>query len=217
MTIKFFPDMSGRIVFGGYPHEYDNNKIYDPNNLITIYTGSIGNIFLPWSLGFYSSYFIIDGNIEIEVQRYALCYLVFNFGLIKGTKKYKELILKYYFQELIDKNICQEKTENTIFDRKVSSINSNGTFTMFICDKTTFKGKYLYKFPSFKLKHQGFNYTFELIYKDLFLEIKNKYYFLMIFPEDDSSQWFFGIPFLKKYEFVFKLIFFIKLNIFLFS
>ena len=170
--------MEGRIVFGGYPHEYDNIKIYDPNNLITIYTGSVGNVILPWSLGFYSTYFIVDRNIEIEVQRYSLCYLVFNFGLIKSTQKYKELILKYYFQELIDKNICKiEKTEKTIFDRKASSINSNGIFNMFTCDKTTFKKKYLDKFPTFKLKHQGFNYTFELTYKDLFLEIKNKYYF----------------------------------------
>ena len=203
MIINFIEDGKGRLIFGGYPHEYENNTIYNLTDLIKINTGSIGNIFLPWSLSFISTYFINGENKEIIVQKYALCYIVFNFGLIKGTKKYKEFINKYYFQKLINKNICSiEKTEKTIFDRKASSINSNGIFTMFTCKKT-FKNNYIQKFPSFKLKHEGFNYTFELTYRDLFIEVNDIYYFLNIFTEDDSLQWIFGIPFLKKYEFVY--------------
>ena len=203
MTIKFLPNLKGHLIFGGYPHEYENNEIYNPNNLIKIYTGSKGNVFLPWSLGFYLAYFMIDNN-DIIIQKYVLCYLVFNFGLIKATEKYKEFILKYYFQELIDKNICKmEITDKTIFDGKASSINSNGIFTMFTCDKKLFKKNYINKFPSLKLFNQGFNYTFELTYKELFMEVNNKYYFLVIFSDDNSYHWIFGIPFLQKYEFVF--------------
>ena len=203
MTLKFMNNMEGKLIFGGYPHEYENNEIFDPNNLIKIYTGSIGNVLIPWSLSFNFASLVIDEK-EIIIQKYALCYLVFNFGLIKGTEKYKEYILNYYFQELIDKNICKmEKTDKTIFDRKASSINSNGIYSVFTCDKKDFKNNYIYKFPTLKLIHQGFNYTFELNYKDLFMEINNKYYFLVIFPGDDSYQWIFGIPFLQKYEFIF--------------
>jgi len=203
MIINFLEDGKGRIIFGGYPHEYDNNTIYDKNDLITINTGSIGNIFLPWSISFIRTYFITEEQKEILVQKYALCYIIFNFGLIKGTGSYKEFILEYFFQNLIDKKICKiGQTDKTIFDRKASSINSDGIFTMFTCDSKTFK-YYINKFPSFKLKHEGFNYTFELTYKDLFLEVNDIYYFLIIFPGDHSSQWIFGIPFLKKYEFVY--------------
>ena len=204
MYINFISNKDGTITFGGYPHDYLNNTIYDKNSLISINTGSIGNIFLPWSLSFIKTYFTTDKNEEILVQKYSLCYLVFNFGFIKGTQKYKEFILKYYFQDLIDKKVCKmEISEKTIYDRKASVINSNGIFTMFTCESKQFKKNYIHKFPTYKLKHDKFNYIFELTYKDLFEEINGIYYFLIIFPGDVQEQWIFGVPFLKKYEFVY--------------
>ena len=204
MTLQFLEDEKGYLILGGYPHEYEANSKYDSNNLVTINTGSKGNIILPWSVSFIRTYLKLDETNEILVQKYALCYLVFNFGLIKGTEKYKNLILQYFFQDLINKDICKmELTEKTIFDRKASSINSNGTFTMFICNKKLFTNNYIKKFPPFKLKHDTFGYIFELTYEDLFKEINDKYYFLIIFPEDHALQWIFGIPFLKKYQFIY--------------
>ena len=200
MTMKFTEEEKGILTFGGNK----NNSIHNSTQIISVYTESKRNVILPWSISFIRTYFMLENNKEILVQKYALCYLVFNFGLIKGTEKYKNFILINYFQELINKNICKmEITEKTIFDRKASSINCNGTYTIFTCDKELFKNNYIKKFPSFKLKHEGFNYTFELTYKDLFKEINNKYYFLIIFPGDESTFWIFGIPFLKKYEFIY--------------
>ena len=204
MTLQFLEEGKGYLILGGYPHEYETNSKYDPNNLVTINTGSKGNIILPWSISFIRTYLKLDETNEILVQKYVLCYLVFNFGLIKGTENYKNLILQYFFQELINKDICKmEQTQKTIFDRKASSINSNGIFTMFTCNKKLFNNNYIKKFPPFKLKHDTFGYIFELTYEDLFKEINDIYYFLIIFPEDQSLQWIFGIPFLKKYQFIY--------------
>ena len=195
MTIKYNDEDSGILTFGN-----SNNS----SNLVKVYTGTKGNIILPWSIRFNKIYFMAKDNKEILVQSYSLAYLVFNFGLIKGPEKYKNFILNNYFQELINQNICKmEITEKTSFDRKATPINNNGTFTIFTCDKEIFKKNYIQKFPSLKLKQDGFNFIFELTYKDLFKEINNKYYFLVIFPGDESSVWILGIPFLKKYEFVY--------------
>ena len=204
MTLQFLDDGKGYLILGGFPHEYETNSKYDSNNLVTINTGSKGNVILPWSLSFIRTYIKLGEANEILVQKYALCYLVFNFGLIKGTENYKNLILQYFFQDLINKNICKmEQTEKTIFDRKASSINSNGTFTMFTCNKKLASNNYIKSFPTFKLKHDNFGYIFELTYEDLFIEVNDKYYFLIIFPDDHALQWIFGIPFLKKYQFIY--------------
>ena len=204
MTLQFLEDGKGYLILGGYPHEYETNSKYDSNNLVTINTGSKGNLILPWSISFIRTYLKLDETNEILVQKYALCYLVFNFGLIKGTEKYKNIILQYFFQDLINKDICKmELTEKTIFDRKASSINSNGIFTMFTCNKKLYSNNYIKKFPPFKLKQDNFGYIFELTYEDLFKEINGRYYFLIIFPGDQSLQWIFGIPFFKKYQFIY--------------
>ena len=57
MIIDFLSDTSGQLIFGNFPHEYENNSIYDSKELITINTGSMGNVFLPWSLSFILSCF----------------------------------------------------------------------------------------------------------------------------------------------------------------
>ena len=74
---------------------------------------------------------------------------------------------------------------------------------MFTCNKKLYSNNYIKKFPPFKLKQDNFGYIFELTYEDLFKEINGRYYFLIIFPGDQSLQWIFGIPFFKKYQFIY--------------
>ena len=45
------------------------------------------------------------------------------------------------------------------------------------------------------------NYTFELTYKELFIELNGNYYFLV--TENSDETWSIGYPLLKKYQFVF--------------
>ena len=47
-----------------------------------------------------------------------------------------------------------------------------------------------------------------MIYQDLFFNIINYYYFMIIFPNNQTGKgidenWFIGLPFLKQYQFVF--------------
>ena len=67
--------------------------------------------------------------------------------------------------------------------------------------------KYYDKFPNLTFFVFDYNYNFNLTKEDLFVEINNKYYFLIIFQKtlfdhSDLAFWNLGLPFLQKYEFV---------------
>ena len=77
---------------------------------------------------------------------------------------------------------------------------------MFICDKKKVS-KYIKDFPSLYFVHLDYEYIFTMTYKDLFLDINNYYYFMIIFPNNQTGKsiqenWFVGLPFLKKYQFI---------------
>ena len=46
-------------------------------------------------------------------------------------------------------------------------------------------------------------YTFELNYEDLFVEKDGKFWFLIVFPTQRVSEWYFGTLFLRKYNLLF--------------
>jgi len=52
-----------------------------------------------------------------------------------------------------------------------------------------------------------YNFTFSLSDDDLFIEINNKFYFLVAFPENEDNiyyiQCFLGLPFYLKYRLTF--------------
>ena len=56
-------------------------------------------------------------------------------------------------------------------------------------------------FPKLYFENTELNYTFELDYKDLFIEMNGRYYFLV--TENSDESWSIGFPLLKKYKFVF--------------
>ena len=129
-----------------------------------------------------------------EDQYYAI--LNPRYGVIKGPYIFKKLIEKDFFNELKKKDIC-------------SIINENKKL-FYVC-KYEYKNEIKEKFPTLYFYHKDFNYTFELGYEDLFYEKNNKLYFLICFDTgmfgDDKfteiSEWIFGKPFLKKYQFSF--------------
>ena len=58
----------------------------------------------------------------------------------------------------------------------------------------------IYEFPSLYLFKEEFNFIFELNYKDLFKEIGDQYYFLIVYFPFSSTNFELGKPFLKKYQ-----------------
>ena len=126
---------------------------------------------------------IAEGEFEFTLQ------------LIIGSYSYKELIIKYYFKEFYDKNICRE--EEYKLDIHYSIIR---------CKKELFE-KHLKEFPNLFLNNRGLQNFFELSYEDLFISIGDNIYFLIIFRKEGLYQsnqtWKLGIPFLKRHQIIF--------------
>ena len=72
---------------------------------------------------------------------------------------------------------------------------------MIICD-SSFK-KYIKTFPTLYFLDREFSFTFNLDYNDLFIEIDNKIYFLILGKDMEETVWKLGKIFMKKYPFIF--------------
>ena len=72
---------------------------------------------------------------------------------------------------------------------------------MIVCN-VTIKND-LKKFPNLNLLYRQLNFTFSLDYNDLFMELDDKIYFLVIYTDIPLSIWNFGITLIKKYSFMF--------------
>ena len=137
--------------------------------------------------------------------------MVPNLGFIIGNSKYKKLLLEYYFNDLINNDVCQlEKTEITKYNKSYTFYGTNGIYEFFTCDKNKLineKNNYKKNFMPLLFDLPKYNYTFNLNDNDLFIEINNKYYFLVAFPENKNESFyipcFLGLPFYQKYRLVF--------------
>ena len=110
----------------------------------------------------------------------------------KFNSKYFKSITENYFQTYYDKNICKyEYLEE---------------YLTFYCEKSKgFSIDEIKKFPSIFFEHIELEYTFELSFKDLFIENNGKYWFLLITDNYRTDIWILGNIFLKKYQFTFNL------------
>ena len=72
---------------------------------------------------------------------------------------------------------------------------------MIICD-SRIKQNIKY-FPSFYFYNQELAFTFNLDYNDVFLELDNRIYFLIIGNDIIDKTWKLGKSFMKKYPFIF--------------
>ena len=149
-----------------------------------------------YSSGFYNYWYLFFndikiGNIKLNEERIAQYSP--QIGVIIGVKEYKNYIKKNFFDELINKNKCSEKSIN--FNNKI--------YTYYECDKNI----NLNNFENLEFIHQELSYIFILDKNDLFIDVNDKKYFLCIFPEvnryQNENNWIFGTPFIKKYNFVF--------------
>ena len=103
-------------------------------------------------------------------------------NFIKGTLKLQSVLLENFFEKYIKENKC-------------FSIEFNNEMISYYCNKDI----QIEKFQTITLFHKESNFTFELNYKDLFLEVNEKYYFLMYFQQYNPFGFKLGKPFFKKY------------------
>ena len=211
-TIKFSEKNKGELIIGDLPHNYENESKYSENNYTKCNTECIITFFQPWGIDMKEIFFYditSDDKIIVNKNNNKLL-LMYNFGFIIGSYNYKNLIYKNYFENLINKDICSlEKSDTTRYNKSHYFINTDGDYFMFICKKDKMKN-YIKNFPTLYFANIKYEYIFELNYKDLFKEIFDYYYFMIIFPNEDineydineKEEWHLGLPFLKKYQFV---------------
>ena len=117
------------------------------------------------------------------------CYFYHEFNYILGID-YLEKELDKYFNDSINNGTCFKNVIKYPY----------GPHIFYYCDKEKYKNNMQY-FPPLQFYHIEMNYTFELTYKDLFIEKYDKL-ILLIFFEQRGSTWRLGKPFLKKYQFI---------------
>ena len=125
-----------------------------------------------------------------ERKEYSKSNLVLNLGLMVGSNEYLKFIENTFFNHLIASNICQKNYAGTGWE----------DYIIFSCNKDDFN---IEKFPNLFFHIKPNNLTFDISYKELFEQINNKYYFLIVFESYENGFWRFGNPFLKKFTFTY--------------
>ena len=206
-SFKFYTRSEGRLIIGDLPHNYEDNKnFYNKNKFKPANSYSPSDNDHPWSFHFKEITFQSSSNETIYVGKWIKMIFVSNIGFIISEDKYKNLILEHYFKELIDKNICLlEKTNITKYTKKEIFFGTSGIYEVFHCDKDLNKEKKI--FPKLSFVVPDLEYTFTFTFNDLFVELDDRYYFLVIFPEDIQHAaykvWYLGLPFYYPNRFVF--------------
>ena len=197
-VMRFLNDTDGIFILGDEPHDYEkNNPRYSKLNYQKVESLSAGDFYNPFSLNLTKIY---DKKFNTTNKQ---AYLDYSSSFIIGTQQYGENITKNYFKKLFENGIC--KNDTVEFNNGVST-----RFYNFNCDKKKFmqdKENYYANFPTLYLESSDLSYTFELKNKDLFKEVNNIIYFMILFefniyPHPEEESWVLGLPFLKKYEFV---------------
>jgi hypothetical protein len=182
--LEFNDEEKGNFVLGDYPHEY-NSKKYNKNQFIYIRSGKMNNL-VDWIIDFDEIKF---GDFHFSIKKASIEY---EKGLIIAPSESKNHILKTYFNDSINKNICFEEIKNNL--------------TFYYCNKDNFSIK---NFPNLFFVLKDSNFSFEFKKDDLFLIENNKIYFKIAFQTFQNpkleSHWILGQYFFKKYMLVFDL------------
>ena len=202
-TIKFLSKDNGIFVLGAEPHTYqdpDKDKRYQRQYYFQ--TDSLSSIeyFDPLSVSAKKIFVKNSNGEEIIINEEKGCYFNYNYGFIIGSKEYQEYIKKNFFDNLIDEKICSYDLVNY---KDKGDIEEK--YYVFSCDKEKIQ-KYYVNFPDLNFYVYDYNYNFQLKKEDLFTEVNDKSYFMVLFQDylhPELTYWHLGYPFLKNFEFVF--------------
>lgn len=193
----------GIIVFGGTPTNFLNDE-YSKDNIISCEGNNKGYDYSNyWSLIFDSIKLkSISSNNEYTIGRKIQGTFNLNFNVIVGNKNYYNFINNNFFSEYLITGTCRRKS------------STEEKFYYYICDTKILKD-IENKFPKLSFIHKELEYVFEFTYKDLFVEIGEQLFFLVVFYiKNPTSSFILGNIFLQKYLLSFdnnsKKIFFYK-------
>ena len=184
---------SGEFIIGAYPHEYSKNK-YKYENYIDI-RGYTETTFVIYGIIFDEINFGEIDKIELDNDNKRIMTAEFRieFGFIQAPKILEQNITDIF----INLEKCKSYTTNQqgIYGNKLFGAEE---YIYYVCEKDYEINKSL-TFTSKEMK-----YTFELNFKDLFLEYGNKKYFNIVFNTGYfMKNWIFGKPIFMKYQWIF--------------
>ena len=164
-------------------------KIFNINDISNAYISMLKTKYIG---GKFDKIYFIHSKEEINCQKELNFDMNVDQNYILCKKDYYDNIKKYYFNHYLENNVCEEKISTLSYETKEY---------MIVC-KATIKNE-LKKFPNLYLLYRQLNFTFSLDYNDLFMELDDKFYFLIIYIDRPFSIWNFGIILIKKYSFMF--------------
>ena len=183
-TINYFEhfvtSQIGEIIIGDYPHIY--NKDLKKESIIYLKTKKF-NFPSKWNIKFDEINYeknTIEKSIDV--------FFDINILGIIGTISIEKELNSTFFEDKINKKLCQ-----------VSFYKNEKRF--YFCNKDVD----IKNFKNITFYHKSTDYTFTLTYKDLFVKIEDKYYFLIVYDNYDNSKLTLGEVFLKKYKMSFNL------------
>lgn len=181
--INYTSDYEGNLIIGEQPHILDP-KNFKQNNLITTTPFLYKTMMIQWGLRFDD---ILFNNTKFRLDKE--CYFSYEFNYIGGIDQFEKELDKYFNEYILNGTCFTENINYSYFPQR-----------FYFCDKDKYKENIKY-FPHLKFVHSELNYTFELDYKDLFIEKDDKL-ILMVFFDRDPMYWELGKPFLRKYSFL---------------
>ena len=146
-----------------------------------------------------------DNNKDVLIQNDLQGVINHNYNVIVGNKHYMDIIDSTFFWQYVTQGVCHKKL-------------ANNKFYYYSCNTYSVNLKKIQEsFPSLYFKQNELGYTFELSPRDLFVQIGDKIFFLIVFYKNNpTASFILGKVFLQKYFFSFdnesKKIFFYKEN-----
>ena len=175
-TINYTNNEEGYLILGENPYQY--NDSYSKNHIKkTACTTTSSDRDFSWTFSFSD---IIIGNNKLN--KYRKADYTPQYGLIKGTSEYFELI-KPYFEKL---KKCELKE---IIFKQIK-------YWYYQCDINVD----INNFENITFIHNELEKKFILDKEDLFVNYNGKKYFLVLFQKEfEEQRWALGTPFVKKY------------------
>ena len=144
-------------------------------------------------------------NKDILIQNDLQGAINYNYNAIVGNNHYMDIITNTFFLTYLTTGDCKKQL-------------ANNKFYFFVCNSYSLSFNQIKEnFPSLYFKQNDFDYTFVLTAEDLFIQIGDQIFFLIVFNKNNpTSSFLLGNIFLKKYFFSFdnelKIIKFYKEN-----
>ena len=191
-------DDSGKIYIGNYPHIFNPTQ-YKENYYIN-YKVEVGYEHPEWM---YFLDTIKINNTRIDRSKIVLFYS--ELGFIIGTENFFEYLNKSKIWNeylYVNKKCHMQKFRINDFEGNDYLVRFLFGYTGYYCDKDVDVDKL--NLGDILFIKNNLNYTFNISFKDVWMEKNDYKYFMIIQTDNKENNWYFGKPFFKKYQMVFE-------------